>query len=128
MTRRPTAPPPHHLLGMAILFLLVGLLVLTPVCGCSLKSQQIAHVGFQTGDVLSTYAGEKSGNGVEGNPLIPDAWSGRIALKAAVTSVMVYGTHRLAKAGHGTLARNLLMTVNALLAGVIVNNVAIASR
>lgn len=124
MTRRPTSPEPRSGLVAVVCFVLFILWLILFVwmnAGCALKSQQVLHVGLQAGDLVSTYHGEQHG-GVEANPMAPDTWSGRIALKAAVSAVVLYGTHKLDQAGHGTVARNLLAVVNAVLAGVIVNN------
>lgn len=114
------------LLGPAVWLALAGVVALALLAsGCSLKSAQITHVGLQAADLASTYAAERSGNGVEANPFAPASWPARIAIKGGVTAAAVWISRQLEKE-HPRSAKWFLFTVNTLLGAVVINNVRIA--
>jgi hypothetical protein len=77
-------------------------------------------------DWHSTKAARDSGHGIEGNPWMNVSTSQQIAIKAAVTGSVIYLTAKLST-HHQTAARVMLYGLSGVLAGVIVNNYAIAA-
>ena len=106
-------------------FLIVAAMVILFGSGCSLKTAQITHVAVQSADLASTHYAESRG-AVEANPLFQANWATRVGLKSAASVGMWIATSQLDRMGHPRLAKSLLYTLNAVLAGVIVNNVRIA--
>lgn len=99
-------------------------IVCLALVGCSLKSAQIAHVGAQSADLVSTHGAESRG-AVEANPFMRVSWPARIVLKSAATATVLYLTEQIGRE-HQVVAKTLLTTINAVLVGVVVSNLRIA--
>jgi hypothetical protein len=81
-------------------------------------------------DVYSTRGALYAGAGREGNPLLRDAAgssAGLIAVKAASTAVVIWGTERLRKK-HRRAAEWTMVGLNAVTAVVVARNYAVTQR
>lgn len=101
-----------------------SIFALALLTGCSLKSQQISFVGVQSADLLSTHVAESRG-AYEVNPLMSNEIA-RIAFKGVSTAFIVYATSKIAKE-HQTTAKVVLITLNAVMSGIVLNNFRVAS-
>ena len=106
-----------------ILACLIGFLICVSllIAGCSVKHQQITFAGVQGADLVSTAYAESRGAS-EGNPVMRGSWAQRIALKSASTALVVWATSKVAKE-HQQVAKVVLVTLTAVIAGVAINNV-----
>jgi hypothetical protein len=94
-----------------------------------LKKLYIGYAALQVSDVITTTAALKRG-AREGNPLVrdfADSPAAMIGAKAAAGVVTIIAIERLRKT-HPVVASVSLIAINATLAAVIVNNVAVAAR
>lgn len=79
-------------------------------------------------DVATTYRARSSGNGREANPLMDVSTGGQVAIKAGVTLGAILGARLVEKRGHPRVAKVMLYSMSAVVAGVAVHNESIARR
>lgn len=115
---------PYQKSLIAVCFLGFALCMALIFSGCSVKAQQVTFVGVQAADLASTHYAESRGAS-EVNPLMRGSWAQRIALKSAATVFAVWATSKIGQA-HQRLAKVVLVTLNAVVAGVVINNVRVA--
>lgn len=87
-------------------------------------------IGLQTADLATTYYALETGRGREANgamAAIVNQPAAMIAVKAGVTGGTIYLASKLSKR-HPTGAKVVLWTVNAAIAGVVANNLAVIRR
>lgn len=97
------------------------LIVTVLLGGCSLKSQQNAHIGLHAADVASTYYAKTNG-AKELNPIMEQELAIQIAFKTVGMLTTIYATQKLKQMGREKLAKGVLYALNSLLVGIVVNN------
>ena len=116
-----------RLLRVTVLALMLGILSLSPIfieaAHCEpLIISQAAFAGVQIADLHSTHQAVNSGRGREGNPLMGTGSDAQaILIKSGITATAIFTAHHLNKQ-HPVLARVMLYSMTAVIAGVSYRN------